>query len=127
MSGEILQINHIGPTLSRRCERRHAKRVNGHGRVKLKSRDVPPNKVLDAANGERLRLKPILAVAARAADGTKEGTMTVFVKLGDVDPRLESLHGLDVERHVSFLASFAKKTEDAVFAIDFEVRNFKAT
>src|SRR5687768_7741389 len=92
VAGEVLQIYDVDAAFSGCGERRHAKRVNGDGRIESDASGITFQHVLDATAGEGIGEESVPAEATCGRDRTEERPCGVAPNSGQVDPCTKPLH-----------------------------------
>src|SRR5262249_47794816 len=117
VTGEVLQVDDIRPSLPCGGQSRHSERMHGHVGIEAEPSNVPLDQLLDRPDAHRLESKAIAAHAASCLGGWKQGPSLVISDSWVSQPAVQPLDGFKMKRRGSFLAALAGDVQDPMLAV----------
>src|SRR5206468_2944202 len=114
MTGKILEIDNVGATPPRGCERGHSKRVDSHRRIEPELPHIKIKEGLHGAPRQRPRPESVSSLAASGILGREQCKATIVTAAHDIKPFLQSFNCLRVQRHPPFLPALAADFQNLV-------------
>jgi hypothetical protein len=114
VSSKILEIDDVAPTFPRRRQGGDSHGMNRYGRIEAETADIYIKEGLDGSSRHRPGHEAVSPLAASGACWEEKGQVAAVATAAAIQPDLQSLECLGVQRHSPLLSSLAPDFEHFV-------------